>query len=126
MKEMTFDSLEHEVLYEFFNANGITDKTEFDGISYGSSFANAIEEIKMLSKNTEYFYISYPKNKWYGSIIFFIKCFIVKILRWYINPFIKKQNRFNAEIITILKTMHKDIEELKNEISDLRQNKRQE
>jgi len=121
MKEVIFDSLEHEALYEFFNAESIADKIKFDNIdSYGTSFANAIEDIKMLSKNAEYFFISYPKKKWYGFIILFIKRFIRKSLRWYINPIIERQNRYNTEIITILKTMHKNIEELKNETEDLR------
>jgi len=122
---MMFDNLEHEVLYEFFKTENTTDEIKSDSIvSCVDSFANAIKEIKMLSENTDSFFISYPKQKWYGFIILFIKRFIRKCLRWYINPIIERQNRYNTEIINILKTMQKNIEYMKKEIADLNQHKR--
>jgi hypothetical protein len=117
-KEYKFSSLEHEVLYEFLNSNNMTDKTK-----KLFSFEIAIDELKKLSTNTGDFIISYPKQKYFGFVFVFIKRCIRKLLRWYINPVIERQNIYNYMVIDILETMNKNIEELKKEVKDLCQHK---
>jgi len=116
-----FDSLEHEVLYEFFNAVGIADKTKFDSITHsGASFEKVIEKINNFSANTGDFFIFNTKHELFGYIFISFKRIIRKILRWYINPIIDRQNKYNAMVIEILKIMNKNNEELRNEITVLR------
>jgi len=123
MKKKSFDSLEHEVLYDFFNTNGITDKTDYDDtISSGTSFAEAIEKIIRLSVNTGEFFIYSQKHKLFGYSSISFNRIIRKFLRWYINPIIDRQNKYNAMIIKLLTIMNKNNEELKNEITILKKN----
>ena len=123
MKPMAFDNLEHEALYEFLNAKGIIDKTEFDSIiPPGTSFAKAIEKINKFSVNTSEFLIFNRNRKWFGYISIYFKLIIRKILRWYINPIIERQNKYNVMVVELLRIMNKNIEELKNEVTILRRN----
>jgi len=121
MKLPTFDSLEHEVLYELLNIKKV--KSFNDIISYETSFTEILEEIYKYSINTSEYFIYNTKHKLFGCIFYFFKRLIRKILRWYINPIIDKQNKYNTIVISALKTMNKNIEELKNELIELRYNK---
>jgi hypothetical protein len=118
---MIFESLEHEVLYDFFNTNGIADKLKIDNsITSGTSFAEAIEKINRFSVNTGDFFIYSQKHKLFGYISINFYRFIRNILRWYINPIIDRQNKYNAMVAETLKMLNKNNEELRNEIKALK------
>jgi hypothetical protein len=111
--ELKFDSLEHEVLYESLIVNEKIEKIEYSKPNlYLTPFTKAIQLLEDLSTNTGDFPITYQKQRRHGRISIFIKRCIRKCLRWYINPIIERQNKYNAMVTIILKTMYKNIEEL--------------
>jgi len=118
--EHDFDNLEHEVLYELFMVNKMIEKAELSrSISYKTSMAKALRSLEMLSISTVDFPIIYNKHKRFGCISVFIKRCIRKFLRWYINPIIERQNSYNKEIVNIIKTLCKNVEEISVKVKKL-------
>jgi len=119
-KKHKFDSLEHEVLYEYLMVNEMIDKADLSKlISYGTFMANPIRSLEYFSINTGDFPIIHHKHKRFGCIFVFIKRCIRKFLRWYINPIIERQNRYNTEVLNIIKILYKNIEEISAKVRKL-------
>jgi len=115
-----FDNLEHEVLYESLTVNKMIDKIELSRLfSFGTSMIKAIRSLEILSINTGDFPITHHKYKRFGGISVFIKRCIRKFLRWYINPIIERQNRYNTEVVNIIKTLCKNVEEISVKVKNL-------
>jgi len=115
MNPREFDSIEHEVLFELLNNGRIIKNTEFlDIITPEIEIERALKYLDSISIISTNFYIGKSEKKIYGEIVFFIKRLIRKLIRWYINPIIEQQNKYNRASFNIIKTMYENFEELKN------------
>lgn len=118
--KLKFESLEHEVLYEYLMEKEKTDKIEYSEPNiFLTPFSKAIQTLEQLAINSGDFSIIYHKKKRFGRILIFVKRCIRKFLRWYINPIIERQNNYNVEVMNLLKVICKNIEDLSVKVKKL-------
>lgn len=60
-----------------------------------------------------------PFGERYGKIRFFLRRIIRKLVKWYIEPIVSDQNKYNNETLAVLKELEKRIEVLERNAEKL-------
>ncbi len=60
-----------------------------------------------------------PFGERYGKIRFFLRRIIRKLIKWYIEPIVSDQNKYNNETLAVLKELEKRIEVLERNAEKL-------
>lgn len=140
-----FNSIEHEAIYERLKSNLATNDSHLKDFSDGADSeaqSPLIRELQRLSVNSaDRPIVEWRKEGVKRKLSIFLKKCIRKLLRWYINPVVDKQNEFNGIVVhTItemlptveasrrvpemhaeMQDMHMDMQDINTETQDIHQ-----